>query len=137
MHTLHACNYAEVVLIRKKYINTHRTGATGAAGALQDPAGLVLLPRGLEMPTCSRAGAGADAAVRAHAGAGAMSGHRVAVLVDAVSRLAVLHLAQVLILIISEIWYVVFLTSSVSLQLVVVEAGAARGAIYKPFAARG
>ena len=44
------------------------------------------------------------------AGADAMSGHRVAVLVDAVSRLAVLHLAQMLILIPLEIWCVVLLT---------------------------
>ena len=87
---------------------THRAGATRAAGALQDPSGLVLLPRGLEMPTSGRAGA--DAAVRLHAGADAMSGHRVAVLVDAVSRLAVLHLAQMLILIPLEIWCVVLLT---------------------------
>lgn len=73
-------------------VNTHRAGA-GAAGAVKDPAGLVLLPRRLEMPAGGRAGA--DAGRRA-----AVSGHRVAVLVHAVCRLTVLalvlHLAQTL-----------------------------------------
>ena len=59
-------------------IHTHRAGAR-AAGAVQDPtASLGLVPHGLELPTGGRAGADA------------MSGHRVAVLVDAGGRVAVL-----------------------------------------------
>jgi hypothetical protein len=64
---------------------------------VQDPAELVLLLGRLELPAASRAGAGRAAVPSNDA---AVSGDRVAVLVDAVGRVALLslvrHLAQVM-----------------------------------------
>jgi hypothetical protein len=81
-------------------IYAYRAGA-GAARAVQDTAGLVLLPGRLEMPAAGR-GTGGGGTPAVPSNDTAVSGDRVAVvLVDAVGRVAllsrlVLHLAQVM-----------------------------------------
>jgi hypothetical protein len=97
--------YMPVQLMTARSTNTYRAGA-GTAGAVQDPAGLVLVPHGLELP--AGGSSGANTAMRSHA----TTGHddRVTVLVDTVRGLAVLLLSLVLHL--AQDWYTELLTGN-------------------------